>query len=107
MLTRPPVTGVTIYWNGKPLQARPDDSIAVALLAAGVNTTRTTAASGAPRGPYCMMGACFECLAEVDGRPNTQTCMTQVRDGMQIRPQAGAPTSEPRPKPALASPPSP
>ena len=90
MLTRPPVTGVTIWWNDKPLQARPDDSIAVALLAAGVTATRTTAASGAPRGPYCMMGACFECLAEVDGRPNIQTCMTQVQDGMRIRPQSGA-----------------
>ena len=90
MLTRPPVTGVTIWWNDKPLQARPDDSIAVALLAGGVTTTRTTAASSAPRGPYCMMGACFECLAEVDGRPNVQTCMTQVQEGMHIRQQSGA-----------------
>jgi predicted molibdopterin-dependent oxidoreductase YjgC len=94
MLTRPfgsnPPGGVTIWWDGKPLQARPDDSIAVALLAAGVTATRVTAASGAPRGPYCMMGACFECLAEVDGRPNIQTCMTQVQDGMRIRPQTGA-----------------
>ena len=39
-----------------------------------------------------MMGACFECLAVVDGRPNVQTCMTPVRDGMRVRRQDGART---------------
>jgi predicted molibdopterin-dependent oxidoreductase YjgC len=95
MLTRPPVSGVTIWWGETQIQARPGDSVAVALLAAGVNTTRTTAMSGAPRGPYCMMGACFECLAEVDGVANVQTCMTEVRDGMRIRRQDGARTLSP------------
>jgi predicted molibdopterin-dependent oxidoreductase YjgC len=83
---------VTIWWGDTQIQARPGDSVAVALLAAGVNTTRTTATSGAPRGPYCMMGACFECLAEVDGVANVQTCMTEVRDGMHVRCQKGAPS---------------
>lgn len=92
MLTRLPVTGVTIWWDDTRIQARPGDSVAVALLAAGVNTTRTTAISGAPRGPYCMMGACFECLAEVDGVAGVQTCMTEVRDGMRVRRQDGART---------------
>lgn len=35
--------------------------------------------------PYCMMGVCFGCLAEIDGEPNRQGCMTQVRDGMVVR----------------------
>jgi NADH dehydrogenase/NADH:ubiquinone oxidoreductase subunit G len=39
-----------------------------------------------------MMGACFECLAVVDGRPNVQTCMMAVRDGMRIERQNGART---------------
>lgn len=90
MLTRPPVSGVTIWWGETRIEAREGDSVAVALLAAGINTTRRTAASGAPRGPYCMMGACFECLAEVDGIANVQTCMTEVRDGMRVRTQDGA-----------------
>ncbi|HVY17554.1 MAG TPA: (2Fe-2S)-binding protein [Rhodopila sp.] len=90
MLTRPPVSGVTIWWDDRPIVARQGDSVAVALLAAGVRTTRLTAVSGAPRGPYCMMGACFECLAEVDGVANVQTCMTEVREGMHVRTQAGA-----------------
>jgi predicted molibdopterin-dependent oxidoreductase YjgC len=37
------------------------------------------------------MGVCFECLAEVDGQGSTQTCLTVVRDGMQVRRQRGRP----------------
>jgi len=36
-----------------------------------------------------MMGVCFECLVEIDGRPNVQACMTPVRDGMAVRRQSG------------------
>src|SRR6202000_966738 len=87
MLTRPGGGELTIWFDEQAVPARNGDSVAVALLAAGITTTRYTPVSGAPRGPYCMMGACFECLAEVDGRPNVQTCMTLVRDGMRIRRQ--------------------
>lgn len=47
--------------------------------------------SGTRRAPYCMMGVCFECLAEVDGQGSTQTCLVIVRDGMQVRRQRGRP----------------
>lgn len=91
MLTRPAVDGtLTIWWSGRELAARLGDSVAVALLAAGVTTTRTTSVSGAPRGPFCLMGACFECLAVVDGRANVQTCLVGVREGMRVEPQHGA-----------------
>jgi predicted molibdopterin-dependent oxidoreductase YjgC len=90
MLSRPNGGDLTIWFYGLAVSARAGDSVAVALLAAGVTVTRTTAVSGAPRGPYCMMGACFECLAEVDGRPNVQICMTGAREGMQIVRQQGA-----------------
>lgn len=90
MLTRPSGGDLTIFWGDQAIKARPGESVATALLAAGITTTRTTAVSGAPRGPYCMMGACFDCVAEVDGRGNVQTCMTPVRDGMRVRMQDGA-----------------
>jgi predicted molibdopterin-dependent oxidoreductase YjgC len=92
MLTRPVAGDLTIWLDDRLIPARTGDSIAVALLAAGITTTRSTPVSGAPRGPYCMMGACFECLAEVDGRANVQTCMIPVRDGMRLRRQDGART---------------
>jgi D-hydroxyproline dehydrogenase subunit gamma len=97
MLVRaaPAATTVTIRFDGREIAARAGDSVAVALLAAGVASTRTTSVSGAPRGPYCMMGACFECLATVDGRPNVQTCMTPVRDGMQVETQLAARVLDP------------
>jgi predicted molibdopterin-dependent oxidoreductase YjgC len=90
MLTRPADGDLTIWFDDRPIRVRAGDSIAVALLSAGITTTRTTPVSGAPRGPYCLMGACFECLAVVDGRANVQTCMTPVRDGMRVRRQQGA-----------------
>ncbi|HLB97110.1 MAG TPA: (2Fe-2S)-binding protein [Acetobacteraceae bacterium] len=96
MLTRPekPVlaeTGaLTVYFDGRPIAARAGDSVAAALLAGGIAVTRQTPVTGAARGPYCMMGACFDCLAVVDGRPSVQTCMTQVRDGMRVERQDGA-----------------
>jgi hypothetical protein len=90
MLIRPAGGDLTIWFGQQAVPARTGDSIAVALLAAGVTATRSTPISGSPRGPYCMMGACFECLAEVDGRANVQTCMTPVRNGMRIQRQDGA-----------------
>ncbi len=75
MFTRPDATTLTIYLDGAPLTAREGDSVAAALLSHGIHTTRQTPVSGAPRGPYCMMGACFDCLAVVDGQPGVQTCL--------------------------------
>ena len=81
---------VTIDFDGQPVGAREGDSVAAALLVAGHGTTRTTPAGGEPRGPYCMMGVCFDCLVEIDGVPNMQACMIPVRDGMKVRPMSGA-----------------
>jgi hypothetical protein len=90
MFIRPGAGNLTIYFEGCALMARGGDSIAAALLANNIVITRTTAVSAAPRGPYCMMGACFECLAKVDGQTGVQTCMAPVRDGMRIERQDGA-----------------
>lgn len=80
---------VTIQFDGLPVAARDGDSVAAALLVGGHAVTRTTP-GGEPRGPYCMMGVCFDCLVEVDGVANVQACMTSVRDGMKVRPMPGA-----------------
>lgn len=86
---REPEAPVRLTWEGEEILAAPGDSVAAALLAAGVEAFRSTPVSGAPRGPYCMMGACFECLVVVDGRSAVQACMTEVRDGMIVRRQLG------------------
>ncbi len=84
---------VTITFEGTAVAAREGDSVAAALLAEGIAATRSTPVSGAPRGPFCMMGVCFECLVEIDGEPNRQACMVEVREGMAVRPMRGARTA--------------
>lgn len=88
-LTRPDaVEAVHLTVDGEPVAARPGDTVAAALLAHSGDASRHSA-TGAPRTAYCMMGVCFECLVEVDGRPNVQGCLTEVRDGMTLRRQRG------------------
>ncbi|KMZ12321.1 Opine oxidase subunit C [Candidatus Burkholderia humilis] len=81
---------IDIFFNDQPLQVQSGRSVAAALLAAGVSRFRATPVSGAPRAPYCMMGAGFECLVEIDGVPSRQSCMVEVKAGMRIRSQEGA-----------------
>ena len=81
---------LTISFDGRPVEACEGDSVAAALLAAGIVATRQTPVGGAGRGPFCMMGACFDCLMEIDGVPNRQACMVEARDGMVVRAMAGA-----------------
>ena len=75
---------VTIVVDGTPVDARAGDSVAAALLGAGVTAFRATAVSGAARGPFCMMGSCFDCVVTVDGQRNVQACLVRVADGMRI-----------------------
>jgi len=81
---------VDITIDGQVFAAREGDTVAAALLAAGYDACRTTPVTDAPRGPYCLMGVCFDCLAVIDGRPNQQTCLIPVRAGMRIERQQGA-----------------
>ena len=80
---------VAITVDGKPIRARVGDTVAVALLAAGIDHCRTTPVTGAPRAPYCLMGVCFECLVTVDGVGSRQGCLVPVRDGMAVETQTG------------------
>jgi predicted molibdopterin-dependent oxidoreductase YjgC len=80
---------VVISVDGARVTAQAGDSIAAALLAAGLTPTRTTPVSGAPRTPYCMMGVCFECLVTVDDIGNRQGCLIPVREGMRVETQKG------------------
>jgi|SoiMethySBSTD1v2_1073268.scaffolds.fasta_scaffold850401_2 predicted molibdopterin-dependent oxidoreductase YjgC len=81
---------ITITVDGTEVKARAGDSVAAALAAAGRVSYRTTPVSGSRRGPYCAMGACFECLVTIDGTPNQQACVVRVSPGMQVSTQRGA-----------------
>lgn len=80
---------VTLIIDGKTCTARRTDTVAAALLESGLDHCRTTAVSGAPRAPYCMMGVCFDCLVTIDGIGNRQACMVRVSEGMRVKLQRG------------------
>lgn len=80
---------VEVSIDGEPARARAGDTVAAALLAAGVDRCRTTPVSGAPRGPYCLMGVCFDCLVTIDGVGSRQACLVPVREGMAVETQSG------------------
>jgi predicted molibdopterin-dependent oxidoreductase YjgC len=80
---------VRITVDGREAFAREGDSVAAALLAAGCTVLRTTPVSGTPRAPYCMIGACFDCLVTIDGVGSRQACLARVREGMAIATQRG------------------
>jgi predicted molibdopterin-dependent oxidoreductase YjgC len=84
-----PRDAVAVTIDGTPFAARAGDTVAAALLASGRLATRTTPISGAPRGPFCMMGVCFDCLVTVDDVPNQQACLVAIAPGMRIRTQHG------------------
>jgi hypothetical protein len=81
---------VVVEVEGRPVAVPRDASAAAAALIAGLTSTRTSAATGEARAPYCMMGVCFECLLVIDDEPSQQGCMVKVRPGMRIRRQDGA-----------------
>jgi len=84
-----PEKRVTITIDGIPFEAAAGETVAAAVLVSGMTYTRTTAVSGTPRAPFCLMGACYECLMVIDGQPNQRACKEYVVEGMRIERQHG------------------
>ncbi|MFT5744432.1 MAG: hypothetical protein ACI86S_002514 [Paracoccaceae bacterium] len=74
---------VLVRFEEEDLMLPLGENLAGALLVAGVMPFRHTPVSGAPRGPFCMMGACYDCLVLIDGM-TVQACMLQVAEGMKV-----------------------
>jgi D-hydroxyproline dehydrogenase subunit gamma len=85
----PGTQAVTIHIDGVEVAAEAGESLAAVLLRQPQAWTRTAPVSGSPRAPYCLMGVCFECLAEVDGVASVQTCLTPVKPGMRVARRQG------------------
>ncbi|WP_445376379.1 (2Fe-2S)-binding protein [Niveispirillum fermenti] len=90
-LHEPDPGGPVIDIDGVAVTVEPGETIAAVLLRQDQPWSRQTPVSQSPRAPYCMMGVCFECLAEVDGTRSVQTCMKPVQDGMRVMRQIGRP----------------
>jgi len=79
---------VRVMLDGQPLDLPDGANLAAALLGAGIVAFRATPLTGAPRGPFCMMGACFDCLIELEG-VTRQACMMQVHAGLVLSRSTG------------------
>ena len=79
---------VTLFFNDEPIQAFEGETLATALLAAGITAFSVTRA-GQPRLPFCNMGTCFDCAVRADGQDLVRACLTDVRDGMRVEQQEG------------------
>ena len=75
-------TAITVIVDGVPVQAFDGETVATVLLAADRVAFRTTPKRGQPRGAFCGMGVCFDCLVTIDGLPRVRACMAMARDGM-------------------------
>lgn len=75
---------LTIRVNGKVHRAYTGESVHAALLAAGYRVLRKTGPDQRPRGIFCGMGVCYDCLVTINGVPNQRACMTLVADGMEV-----------------------
>lgn len=72
---------VTVLIDGEPVAATAGVSLGSVLHAR--HLALRTSPSGSPRGLYCGMGVCFECVVTIDGRPE-RACLTPVREGMAV-----------------------
>ncbi|ACN15995.1 SoxA2 [Desulforapulum autotrophicum HRM2] len=85
---------ITLMVNGAPVPAFEGESVHAALTAAGIQNLRRSK-TGSPRGIFCGMGICYECLVTINGVPDQRACMTMVNDKMEITTQADPLESQP------------
>jgi predicted molibdopterin-dependent oxidoreductase YjgC len=82
---------IEIQVDGRPVPAFEGETVATALTAAGIQTLRWTHRREEPRGLFCGMGVCFDCVVTIDGVPNVRSCVTPVAPGMKVSLQRGLP----------------
>ena len=80
---------VNITVDGKTIKAFEGEPIASALIAVGILAFRKTIKKESPRGYFCGIGRCTDCMMIVDGVRNVRTCITPVKEGMKIETQIG------------------
>lgn len=99
---------VRVVIDGEGVQAYPGQTVAAALLASGRDSWRTTRQNGRPRGVFCGIGACFDCLVTVNGIPDVRACQRAIVAEDNITTQQGAalptqPSTPPVPSSTAAS----
>ena len=90
-MSRSPSDGTAGFsFDGAAVPFAPGQTVGAALWAHGVRSWRRTRVLGRPRGLFCGIGVCFDCLVEVDGRPDQRACLVPAEPGLVVRTQEGA-----------------
>lgn len=84
-----PSATYAIAFDGRELPAQAGQSIAAVLWSAGILAWRTTREGGSPRGVFCGIGSCYDCLVTVNGSPNQRACLVPARPGDTVTTQEG------------------
>lgn len=85
---------VSFTFDGKQLEGYEGEPIAIALKANGVMIHRYTKKEHKPRGIFCAIGRCTDCVMIVNGKPNVRTCVTMLEEGMVVQTQDGVMAKE-------------
>lgn len=80
---------VFFYYNEQKMEGYEGEPVAAALMAAGIKVHRYTQKNSEPRGVYCAIGRCTDCVMIVDDEPNVRTCITPLEKGMKVKTQYG------------------
>jgi predicted molibdopterin-dependent oxidoreductase YjgC len=75
--------------DGRDVPYREGQSVAAALVGTGQSAWRTTRVAGRPRGLFCGIGTCYDCLVTIDGWPNQRACLVVARPGLAVTTQHG------------------
>jgi NADH dehydrogenase/NADH:ubiquinone oxidoreductase subunit G len=75
-----------ITFNGREIPAEPGQTVAAALIAAGIRSWRDTRRTGEPRGIFCGIGACYDCLVTINNGAPQRACVAPVTNGDTIEP---------------------
>ncbi len=74
---------INLKVDGKPVVAYDGETVHAALTAAGIRSLKKSE-SNQPRGVFCGMGICYECLVTINQIPDQRACMTLAEDQMEI-----------------------
>lgn len=88
--TTPPIEEIAYFFNGNAAKGFAGQNVAAAILANGERILRSTRVKNKPRGIFCGIGICFDCLLVIDGVPNQRGCLVEIREGMRIESQGGS-----------------
>jgi hypothetical protein len=79
-----PEPGFEISVDGRPVTAVPGQTLGAVLYASGIRSWRTTRIGGRPRGLFCGIGVCFDCLITVNGEASLRACQTEALPGDEV-----------------------